>query len=152
VSNWAALAASEPEFADRVRGLFDAHRHKVLATLRRDGSPRVSGVEVEFADGELLMGMMPGSVKAQDIRRDPRLALHAASEDPPEDDPSGWLGDAKIAGRAVEVIVPTHEDEPALRFKVDITEVVLVRVGRPADHLLIESWHEGRGYERQERK
>jgi hypothetical protein len=146
------VEAAEPEFADRVRRIFDAHRHKVLATLRRDGSPRVSGVEVEFADGELLMGMMPGSVKVQDLRLDPRLALHAASEDPPKDDPSAWLGDAKIAGRAVEAVGPTEEDEPAHRFKVDITEVVLIWVGRPADHLLIESWHEGRGLERKERK
>jgi hypothetical protein len=152
VSNWAALAAAEPDFADRVRRVFDAQRHKVLATLRRDGSPRVSGIEVEFDAGELLMGMMPGSMKAQDLRRDPRLALHAVSEATPPDDPNSWLGDAKIAGRAAEVIVPTDEDEPALRFKVDITEVVLIRVGRPADHLLIESWHEGRGLERQERK
>jgi hypothetical protein len=152
VSKWAAVAAAEPEFAEWVRRVFDAHRHKVLATLRRDGSPRVSGIEVEFVDGELLMGMMSGSVKAQDLLRDPRLALHAASQDPPQDDPSSWLGDARIAGRAVEEVVPTDEDEPAHRFKVDITEVVLIRVGRPADHLLIESWHEGRGLERKERE
>lgn len=152
MSNWAAVAAADTEFADRVRRVFDAHRHKVLATLRRDGSPRVSGIEVEFADGEVLMGMMAGSVKAQDLRRDPRLALHAASEDPPQDDPGSWLGDAKIAGRAVEVTAPADEDEPAHRFQVDITEVVLTRVGRPADHLLIESWHEGRGLERTERR
>jgi len=152
MSTWAEVAAAEPEFADRVRRVFDSHRHKVLATLRGDGSPRVSGIEVEFADGELLMGMMPGSVKAQDLRRDPRLALHAASEDPPQDEPSSWLGDAKIAGRAVEVAAPADEDEPAHRFSVDIAEVVLTGVGRPADHLVIESWHEGRGLERKERK
>jgi hypothetical protein len=152
VSKWAAVAAAEPEFADRVRRVFDAHRHKVLATLRRDGSPRMSGIEVEFVDGELLMGMMYGSVKAQDLQRDPRLALHAASQDPPQDDPSSWLGDAKIAGRAVEEVGLTHEDEPVHSFKVDIAEVVLIRVGRPADHLLIESWHEDRGLERKERR
>jgi hypothetical protein len=152
MSTWAEVAAAEPEFADRVRRVFDSHRHKVLATIRGDGSPRVSGIEVEFADGELLMGMMPGSVKAQDLRRDPRLALHAASEDPPQDDPSRWLGDAKIAGRAVEVAAPADEDDSAHRLKVDIAEVVLTRVGRPADHLVIESWHEGRGLERKERK
>jgi hypothetical protein len=146
------VAAAETEFADRVRRVFDSHRHKVLATLRRDGSPRVSGIEVEFTDGELVMGMMPGSVKAQDLRRDPRLSLHAASEDPPQDDPGRWLGDAKIAGRAVEVAAPANEDEPAHRFKLDITEVVLTRVGRPADHLVIESWHEGRGLDRIERR
>jgi len=152
MSTWAEVAAAEPEFADRVRRVFDARRHKVLATLRRDGSPRSSGIEVEFADGEVWMGMMPGSVKAQDLRRDPRLALHAASEDPPQDDPGSWLGDAKIAGRAVEVVERGDAGEAAHRFKVDITEVVLTRVGRPADHLVIESWHQGRGLERKERK
>jgi hypothetical protein len=145
------VAAAEPDFADRVRRVFDAHRHKVLATLRRDGSPRVSGIEVVFDVGDVFMGMMLGSVKAQDLQRDPRLALHAASEDPP-DDASAWLGDAKIAGRAVEVTGSTNEDEPSYRFKVDITEVVLIRVGRPADHLVIESWHEDRGLERKERR
>jgi hypothetical protein len=145
------VAAAEPEFADRVRRVFDAHRHKVLATLRRDGSPRVSGIEVVFDDGDVFMGMMLGSVKAQDLRRDPRLAIHAASDDPP-DHPSSWPGDAKIAGRAVEVTGPPDEDEPSHRFKVDITEVVLIRVGRPADHLVIESWHEDRGLERKERR
>jgi Pyridoxamine 5'-phosphate oxidase len=152
MSTWAGVAAAEPEFADRVRRLFDARRHKVLATLRRDGSPRASGIEVEIADGALWMGKMPRSVKAQDLRRDPRLAIHAASDDPPHDDPSSWLGDAKIAGRAVEAAGSIDEDQPAHRFKVDITEVVLVRVGQPADHLVIESWHEGRGLEREERK
>jgi len=152
MSTWAEVVAAEPEFADRVRRVFDARRHKVLATLRRDGSPRSSGIEVEFADGEVCMGMMPGSVKAQDLRRDPRLALHAASEDPPQDDPGSWLGDAKIAGRAIEVGELGDAGEAAHRFKVEITEVVLTRVGRPADHLVIESWHEGRGLERKERK
>lgn len=152
MSTWAEVTAAEAEFADRVRRVFDARRHKVLATLRRDGSPRASGIEVEFADGEVWMGMMPGSVKAQDLRRDPRLALHAASKDPPQDDPGSWLGDAKISGRAIEVVELGDAGEAAHRFKVDVIEVVLIRVGRPADHLVIESWHEGRGLERKERK
>lgn len=152
MSSWAEVAAAEPDFADRVRHVFDAHRHKVLATLRLDGSPRVSGIEVEFLDGELLMGMMPGSVKTHDLMRDPRLAIHAASDDPPQDDPGSWLGDAKIAGRAVEVVGASDEDEPAHRFKVDVAEVVLIRVGRPADRLVFESWHEHRGLERKERR
>jgi hypothetical protein len=40
-----------------------------LATLRRDGSPRISGTEVEFTDGQVWLGMMPGSLKALDLRR-----------------------------------------------------------------------------------
>jgi hypothetical protein len=135
-----------------VRALFDAHRHKTLATLRRDGSPRISGIEVEFSDGEVFLGMMPGSVKALDVLWDPRLALHSASEDPPEDDPGRWAGDAKIAGQAVEVPPVTGQGPPARRFRVDIREVVVTWVGDPPDHLVIESWHPDRGLVRRVRR
>jgi Pyridoxamine 5'-phosphate oxidase len=131
--------------------VFDVRRHKTLATLRTDGSPRLSGIEVEFADGDVVMGMMPGSRKAADLRRDPRMALHAASDDPPSQNPSAWLGDAKIAGRAIEAAAEAP-GQPSNRFLVDISEVVLTRVGEPADHLLIESWHPGRGLERKVRR
>src|SRR4029453_12710299 len=102
MASWKEIEAAAPELAGRARASFDAHKHKVLATLRRDGSPRISGIEASFADGQLWLGMRPGSRKALDLRRDPRLALHSASVDPPED-PSGWAGDAKLSGRAVEV-------------------------------------------------
>ena len=150
MARWEEIAAAAPDLAKRVREVFEARKHKTLATLRRDGSPRISGIEVEFSEGEMWLGMMPGSLKAHDVLRDPRLAVHALSDDPPEDDPSAWSGDAKIAGRASEV---TNENaEGGHRFKIDLAEVVLTRVGSPPDHLLIESWHEGRGITRQERR
>ena len=151
MTNWDDVAAAAPELADRVRRLFDARRHKTMATLRRDGSPRISGIEVEFADGEVRLGMMAGSRKALDLRRDPRVALHSASEDPPEDDPGSWPGDAKLAGRAIEELDPPSEDG-SHRFRIDVTEVVTTRVGTPADHLVIESWHPDRGLERRQRE
>ena len=152
MSSWAQVRAAEPDFADRVRKVFDAHRHKTMATVRRDGSPRISGIEVEFSEDEVFMGMMPGSVKLADLRRDPRLALHSASEDPPKDDPGEWIGDAKIAGRAVEVPDVERPSEEGHRFLVDVDEVVLIQIGRPADHLVIESWHARRGLQRRERR
>ena len=106
---------------------------------------------VAVEDGELLLGMMPGSVKARDLRRDARLALHSPTEDTPEVDPNSWAGEAKIAGRAIDVTDPEHADE-GHRFRVEITEVVLTRVGEPADHLVIESWHPERGIQRRERR
>ena len=155
MASWSEVETAAPELAARTRAAMDAHKHTVLATLRRDGSPRVSGIEAEFTDGELWLGMMPGSRKAMDLRRDPRLALHSASVDPTEEDPSAWPGDAKVAGRAVEV------DDPALverlageggggahLFRVDLAEVVHTRVGEPADHLVIEVWREGMGLRR----
>jgi hypothetical protein len=154
MARWADLEASEPEFAERVRQRFKAHRHSTMATLRKDGSPRISGTEVEFVDGEVVLGMMPGSLKDRDLRRDPRLAIHSPSEDPPEDiaEHSAWPGDAKLAGRAIEMPEATLPVQPASAFRVDLSEVVLTRVGTPPDHLVIESWHPGRGLERRERR
>ena len=149
VTTWKAFAAELPDFAQQVRERFTSQKHMTLATLRRDGSPRISGTEVEFTDdGELALGMMPASLKALDLQRDSRLALHSPSVDPPDDDPSTWMGEAKVAGHGVEV--PT--DDGSHRFTIDITEVVLTRVGSPADHLVIESWHPGRGLESRRRE
>lgn len=156
MATWEEVSASAPEFAARVRELFDAHRHKTMATLRRDGSPRISGIEAVFLDGELWFGGMWRSRKALDLRRDPRFALHSASVDPPDGDPREWRGDAKLSGRAVEVDDPERkeairkatgggEPEPFHLFRVDMREVVVTRVGDPPDHLLIELWREGEG-------
>jgi len=141
MSSWAELAAAEPDFAERVRRVLEARKHKSLATLRRDGSPRVSGVEVQVTDGELVMGMMPGSRKVADLERDPRLAIHTISDDPPAAAPGEWGGDVQVAGRAIGLERP---DGPP-HYRIHLAEIVLTRLGDPADHLLIESWHPGRG-------
>jgi Pyridoxamine 5'-phosphate oxidase len=150
VASWSEVEAEAPELAARARSLFDAYKHKTLATLRRDGSPRVSGTEIGFAEGELWFGSMPRAVKALDLQRDPRFALHS---------PLGDDGDAKLAGRAEEVtdaerFAALSGAEPGSfhLFVADITELVTVAVGDPPDHLVIESWHEGRGLTRRERR
>jgi Pyridoxamine 5'-phosphate oxidase len=140
VASWSEVEGQAPELAARARSLFDALTHKTLATLRRDGAPRISGTEVEFSDGEAWIGSMWRAVKALDLQRDPRYAIHSGSADPPD-----WPGDAKIAGRAVEV---TEAGATSHRFRLDISELVVVRLGDPADHLVIEAWHEGRGVSR----
>src|SRR3954465_2234574 len=135
---WHEIEADAPEFAARVRPLFQARKPKPMAPLRADGSPRTSGIETEI-EKQVTFGSMAGSRKLADLQRDPRLALHSPSVDPPEDDPGGWVGEAKIAGRAV----PTDDG-----FTVDITEVALTYLD---GGLVIESWHPGRGHERRVR-
>jgi hypothetical protein len=135
---WHEVEDDAPEFAARVRELFQARKHKTMATLRADGSPRISGIETEIGE-ELTFGSMANSRKLADLRRDPRLALHSPSVDPPEDEPGRWVGEAKIAGRAV----PTGDG-----FRVDVTEVALTYLD---GGLVIESWHPGRGQERRVR-
>jgi hypothetical protein len=58
MSSWSEFEAAAPELAADVRARLDAHKHKTLATLRRDGSPRISGTESQLIDGELWIGSM----------------------------------------------------------------------------------------------
>ena len=150
MSTWSETEAVAPELAAAVRGRFEAHGMGLMATLRRDGSPRISGIEPLFALGELWLGMMPDSLKGADLRRDPRLALHSATEDKDVKE-----GDAKIAGRAVEVTAEGlrqeylealsaatgFEPDDCQVFRVEVTGLSLVR---PVDdHLDVHSWQEG---------
>jgi Pyridoxamine 5'-phosphate oxidase len=144
MASWGEIEREAPQLTALARPFFDAFTHKTLATLRRDGAPRISGIELDFADGEAWLGSMSQAVKALDLQRDPRFALHSGSANPDE-----WRGDAKIAGRAVEVTEPGATSH---RFRLDITELVVVRHGGdPPDHLVIEAWHEGRGVSRRRR-
>src|SRR3954447_4765704 len=102
MASWQQIEQEAPAFAARVRTLFEAGTNKTIATLRRDGSPRISASEAQFRDGELTFGMMGGSMKLLDVRRDPRLAMHSPTIEPPAE-PALWPGDAKVAGIAVEI-------------------------------------------------
>ena len=148
MATWMDVEREEPEFAARVRALFDARKHKTRATLRADGSPRISGIEVEFADGELTFGSMPEARKGADLNRDPRFAMHGPSPDPPEDKAS-WIGDAKISGRA-ELVGPVAHTEGD-QYRADIAEVVVTRLNDSATMLVIEIWRPEGGLRRVER-
>lgn len=148
---WKDVESDAPEFAKRVRTAFDSGTNKTIATLRADGSPRISGTELEFDDNEVSCGMMGGGLKLRDVRRDPRVAIHSPTLEPPKD-PTAWSGDAKLAGRLVAIDPPAdNPHEGAGFFKVDITEVVLTYVHDSGDRLVIESWHPGRGHRRRTR-
>lgn len=142
MTSWSEFEAAAPEFASRVHALLAARKHLTMATLRRDGSPRISGTEVEFADGQLRIGSMPGAVKALDLRRNPRVAIHGPTDDPPEAKPAGWKGEAKVAGTATEV----DSGSSAHRFLIDVQEAVITRLNEAGDRLVVESWNPARGY------
>jgi hypothetical protein len=143
MTTWREVEAAEPEFAQRVQGLFDAHKHKTMATLRADGSPRISGIETAFRDGELTFGSMPDARKGADLKRDPRLALHSATVDPVEGAEADWPGEAKISGRAVD----TGDG-----FRVDVAEVVHTHLNPAATLLVVEWWTPEGGLRKVERE
>jgi hypothetical protein len=155
VPAWKAIEQAEPGFAERVQRLFDAGRHKTIATLRADGSPRISGIECEFVDGDLRFGSMTGARKAADLARDPRFALHGPTFHPEEGQERDWPGEAKIAGRARPagpVATGEASDGPdGEMFVADVTEVVITRLNDAADKLVVESWTPARGLRRVER-
>jgi hypothetical protein len=150
MATWSEVEAAEPAFAARVRALLDAEKHKTIATLRADGGPRISGIEVAFADGELTFGSMPAARKGADLHRDPRFALHSGSPAPPEGKEAEWAGDAKVTGLAVPA-GPVGEMAGEL-FRADVREVVLTRLNPTATALRIEWWTPEQGLRSVERE
>jgi Pyridoxamine 5'-phosphate oxidase len=107
VLTWEQLEQAAPEIAANGRDLIEKFQFVLVGTLTRDGSPRISPVEAYIVDGHLLVNMIPRSLKALDLLRDPRVYVHApvtAKEGSPE---------FKLAGRA-DVL-----EDPALRSKLD---------------------------------
>jgi hypothetical protein len=151
VTTWQEFEQAEPEFAQRVRALFDAHRHKTIATVRADGAPRISGIETTFEKGHLVFGSMPNARKGADLHRDPRFALHSATVDPVEGAEARWPGEAKIAGRAIAVGAIEDGPEGEL-FRADITEVVHTHLNEQATLLVVEWWTPARGLRQAERE
>ena len=136
---WQDVERAEPEFARRVQTLFDAHRHKTIATLRADGAPRISGIEATFEDGELVFGSMPNARKGADLRRDPRFALHSATVDPVEGSEAQWPGEAKVSGRALATGSSTDAADGD-RFHADIAVVVHTHLNEEATLLVVDWW------------
>src|SRR2546428_8549026 len=68
----------------------------IVATIRKDGTPRIDPVEPFFSHGHLLLGMMR-SQKAFDLLRDPRCLLHRSISDP-----GGAEGEFDLLGWAVD--------------------------------------------------
>jgi hypothetical protein len=143
MATWSEFESAAPALAARVRERFDAHKHKTMATIRRDGGPRISGTETQFKDGELWFGSMWKAVKALDLQRDPRIAIHSATFDPDKD----WPGEAKVAGVAEEIVDEAEvvrrngaEHGRSHLFRLDLREVSTVGLDDAHKKLLIEVW------------
>ncbi|PWI42547.1 pyridoxamine 5'-phosphate oxidase family protein [Streptomyces sp. ICBB 8177] len=143
MATWKTFEQEAPDLAAEVRARFEAHETHVLATIREDGSPRVSGSEVDFTGGGLTFGSMLNAMKARDLRRDGRCAIHAH----PSSD-----GDAKVAGVAVEVLDPAEKRATATgkeppgdfhAFRLTLTEAVLTTVDEENQLLVIHLWKPG---------
>lgn len=153
---WSRFAAEAPETEAVFRRRLEATGLALLATLRADGSPRISPLEPLLAGDRLWLGMMPGSTKTVDLRRDPRCCLHTATADKDVAD-----GDAKLFGRALAVEGEADRRAYAAAFKeatghdveampggfdlfwLELTGGSSLVLGSDQQHLRITSWKPG---------
>lgn len=161
MATWTEVEQQVPALARRARESFDRNKHKTMATVRRDGGPRISGTEIEFRFDDVWLGSMPGAVKANDLLRDGRVAIHSAPVDP-GDDPSSWPGEAKLAGVAHVVTDPAvigrwvgeaqgpTPDEFHL-FRIDVQELTFTGLNATVDKLVVEWWTAREGLRQVER-
>ena len=152
MTTWAQFENEARDLAATVRAQFEAAETQILATLRKDGSPRVSGSEVQFTGQHLTFGSMLNAVKARDLQRDGRCAIHANPSADARD-----IGDAKVAGVAIEVTGDAKnayatgtEPEDFHAFRLDLTEAVVTSV--EGDELVVRFWHPGQGVQTFRRK
>jgi hypothetical protein len=136
MATWQQFESAAGDFAAAVRARFEAAETHILATLRKDGSPRVSGTEVDFTGADLSFGSMLNAVKARDLQRDGRCAIHAHPREG---------GDAKVAGIATEVAgeekgAYTTGTEPGgfHAFRLDVHEAVITAV--EGNELVVRLW------------
>lgn len=136
------------------RRRFEQQQIFLLGTLRPGGTPRISAVECDFVDDDLMSGMIWQSAKALDLLRDERMTIHSLVPD--KEHESENEGDLKLYGSAVQVTDPNskraYEDtiekrldwrppEPYHCFAFEIDHASMVRFGEDGRH--VWSWHAG---------
>jgi hypothetical protein len=118
-----------------------------LGTLRADGRPRIGPVEAHLWEEELLIGVMPRSLKARDLARDPRCTLQSHVADPDSGEP-----ELKLYCRAVAA-----EGEPpgawwtgrpaahARVYSLQVEEAALVEWNLRSADMTVTGWSPMRG-------
>jgi hypothetical protein len=122
VARWQELEASDPEFTAALRRYLDARIHKTIATLRADGSPRISGIETFFA----------GSIDPPEWQGDAKLTGRAEEITDPD--------------RRLALFRTQGSDPPSPEshlFRADIREATFVRLNEAHDRLVIRLWRPG---------
>ncbi|MGH3095005.1 MAG: pyridoxamine 5'-phosphate oxidase family protein [Streptosporangiales bacterium] len=110
---WSEMESRQPRLAELGRRRLLAPGVVLVATIRRDGAPRLSPVEPLVMDGDLWLSMLWGSTKAADLARDTRILVHSVITGR-----DGGEGEYKVRGTA------HAESDPAVqrRYADAVTE------------------------------
>lgn len=95
---WSDLVRRQPRLAEIARARLVEPGVVLVATICKDGTPRLSPIEPLVLDGDFWLAMMWGSHKAADLARDHRVLVHSIVTGR-----DGALGELKLRGLAEPV-------------------------------------------------
>ncbi len=145
--SWGEFAKAEPEMAGVLTSLLDWIPITYLATVRKDGAPRVHPVCPIIGKGRMFVAVNETSPKRHDLKSDRRYAMHALPDKRDaefyvtgsatliEDQPTRDLI-SKAAGHTV------HDSD--WLFEFDIEHVMTAhweKVGQPDTYAVRRFWH-----------
>jgi hypothetical protein len=157
--SWGELADVRPDLAAAGRRLLYSFGIGLgfLATVRLDGGPRVHPICPVLTESGLYGMILPGP-KLDDLRRDPRYALHGETYPPPNQDDAFYvtgtavevedaalwerIGSQMLAERSTTVRWPGFETQVLFEFRIERCLVTLTTAGDdlPAGHTV---WRHG---------
>jgi Pyridoxamine 5'-phosphate oxidase len=150
---WTEMERRQPHLAAVGRQRLIEPGVLLIATIRRDGTPRLSPVEPFVMDGDLLLSMLWQSMKARDLMRDPGILVHSivTSRDGgefkirgtarPEDDP---LVQHRYATSVVASLGWQPDPGRFHLFSIDIDNVVYIRYDDTTGDQYLAAWPPGR--------
>ncbi|MGH9287236.1 MAG: hypothetical protein ACRD0V_02875 [Acidimicrobiales bacterium] len=171
MSTWARFEAEAPELAafasrlwpgavalDRGEPLLDGapwFAIAYLATVRRDGAPRLHPFCPIIAGGRLFAAIPRSSPKGHDLRRDPRCVIHAMPG--PDDDElciraiatevlsdldSAAMVRTVVARSGVGGMIESTSQDPLFEFDLLQVDVATwVNIGQPGTYAVRHHWH-----------
>jgi hypothetical protein len=150
MASWGRFRSEAPELAAVAARLWPGVPIAYLATVRRDGSPRLHPFCPIVAGDGLYAAIPPTSPKGNDLRRDGRCVIHAMPG--PDDDElciraraREVSGDdavrASIAAVVEGGLLESVRRHPLFEFDVEQVDVAFwVDVGKPGTHAVRQRW------------
>src|SRR3954468_13007032 len=148
---WDDLHAQQPRLGAVAKDRLLGPGVVLVATIRRDGTPRLSPVEPFVLDGDLWLSMLLGSLKATDLHRDPRVLVHSVVTGP-----NGEDGELKLRGTAVaaddqdtqqryaDAVAAALPWSPEVGrfhlFRIDVDEVTYIRYDNESGDQYLVRW------------
>lgn len=147
MATWEAFAAAEPAMAKVLRNLLGWIPIAYIATVRRDGSPRVHPFVPIFAADRMFIAIPAWSPKRHDLTNDGRFAMHALPGK--RDDEFYMTGRASLVENAETRKAVSDAAKHIIHVTDDVFELTAEYVmtahwenqGEPDTYAVRKEWH-----------